>query len=111
MPMTILRIDNDPERTIASLFAIDEEGLITFGLTARSIEPTSLQQLEIVSVKFKDFVMEGGVKFGLQLDRIGQALQLNIELAGTARDKYVISQIKFYISQAGYKATEVSTVN
>ncbi|MEW8185898.1 MAG: hypothetical protein AB2777_20435 [Candidatus Thiodiazotropha endolucinida] len=106
--MNILHIDGKPGLIAADLFSESEEGHLTFGMTARSLESATLSQLETDGITFRDYLMEGFVKFGIQLTYLDSRLQMQIKSFGSNRDEFIVSHIKFYISQAGYVATEAS---
>lgn len=95
--MNTLRIDGKPGDIVADLFSVSEEGHITLGLTATSLEPATLNQLETDGITFRDYLMEGFVKFSIQLTNFDSRLQMQIQLFGSNRDEYIVSHLKFYI--------------
>ncbi|MCG7945328.1 MAG: hypothetical protein N0C84_03230 [Candidatus Thiodiazotropha taylori] len=105
--MNTLYVKGEPEIIIGNLFSLNEEGHIAFGLSARSLEPADITQLESSSVDFRDYLMEGFVKFSIRLSKLNDRLKIEIELFGSNRDEHIVPHVEFYISQAGYQATEV----
>ncbi|MEW8525915.1 MAG: hypothetical protein AB2552_23025 [Candidatus Thiodiazotropha endolucinida] len=105
--MSILQIQGDPKTIVDTLFSVDDDGRIVFGSGATSIEATSLEILESKSVMFRDYVMEGFVKYELFFCRQNSAIQLRVKLTGTNRDQYVIPQLKWHVNQAGYEPIDI----
>ncbi|MEW8032173.1 MAG: hypothetical protein AB2540_12110 [Candidatus Thiodiazotropha endolucinida] len=102
--MNIVQIKGKPEKIISSLFSESEGGFLDFGFSARSLSPATIEQLEGEEVNFRDYIMEGFVKFTVRVQRLDQALQLNIRCGDENRGRYLISQVEFSVSQVGYEA-------
>ncbi|MEK6236015.1 MAG: hypothetical protein N2C14_15020, partial [Planctomycetales bacterium] len=99
--MFTFAIASDFDVILAALFRPEKSGRLALGWIGRSIHPTTSADLLVAAVDFRDNVMEGFVKFRVQIKREAPGMILVIETTGTNRDQYVPPQIRSYIQQAG----------
>ena len=103
--MLTFSIAGDFDTTADALFGTDEKGHLNFGWTGKSAAPSSIHQLCVTPVEFRDYIMEGSLAYRVLLKRVESGAVLEVTLTGTNRDQYVQPQIRHYIGQAGLQIT------
>ena len=109
--MRKLTIKGDHKKIQSALFSCDDNGHIKFGWTGRSSKADSIDALVSNSqMEFTDYIMEGGVKYLLEVQVIDGGLLISIEEIGTNRDEFILPQIRQYIKAAGYEVGNEETI-
>ena len=105
--MPYLLVVGQYEELLRKIFRCDANGHIEFGM-AHSIGPANGIEALVNRIEFRDYIMEGFVKYFLRVVPVANGLQLEIELTGMNRDKYVLSGVQAYISWAGLSSVVTS---
>ena len=100
--MNTILIIGSPREILYKLFTCNSEGHLEFGWSGRSIGTATTEEILERPVEFRDYIYEGFVKYKLQAKNVENGIKLVIENGGTSQDQYILSQIKFYIAQAGF---------
>jgi hypothetical protein len=65
------------ERIVAGLFK-EEDGRLRFGWSGRSMQLSSIGDLEREPIEFGDYLMEGGIRYRIQAIRTDTGVELNV---------------------------------
>jgi uncharacterized FAD-dependent dehydrogenase len=99
--MNTLLLNGNVDNLIKSLFTTNGEGYLNFGLTGKSTKQSEISDLKNNFVEFRDYIMEGFVKYEIQAKPKEHGLELEVKLLGTNRDEYVMHQVRHYLKLAG----------
>lgn len=91
---------------IHRLFPHDVDGHLTFGW-ARTAHPVTGSSALGEWVEFRDYIMEGHVRYWLRVVPTPAGLRLEVRLVGTNRDQYIRPSLQDYIRWAGLSPVAV----
>ena len=96
----------------ATRFLVDknEDGTLGFGYSATSIGPCDHAQL-LLGADFRDYILEGFVKYRLQLKQSGSSSVLSVSAYGSKRDHAIVPALKHYLRSAGISDYEIALVD
>jgi len=94
--MLAFNFSEDSDTVFATLFRNSENGHLNFGLTGKSIDPTSFSEINSNFINFRDYVMEGFVSYSLRLFDAEHGARLEVKVPESPRAKYVEPTIKQY---------------
>jgi hypothetical protein len=86
-------------KVLQALFT-HEEGHLRFG-PARSKGRAASCEAVTDWLVFDDYIMEGGVRYALRARPHPEGLALDVALAGTVRDRFVLEFVAMYVRWAG----------
>jgi hypothetical protein len=91
---------------LRTLFQCGEDGRLVFG-SARGV--IAVSSLEVLAdwVEFRDYIMEGHVRYDLRARPDPRGLLLDIRLKGDVRDKHVESFVARYVGWTGLRCERV----
>lgn len=95
-----LVVAGDFADVLQRLFQLDQDRHLRFGPARSRESPASLDALSRWCV-FDDYIMEGVVRYALRAAPHADGLRLEVQLAGTARDRFVVPFVRDYIKWAG----------
>ncbi len=98
-PFAYCTIELPIDDVIDSLFASNGDGTLVFGYSARSIESCEPTKLES-GVDFRDYILEGFVRYRLRLLPATIGSTICIETFGCNRDYAIIPAFRLYLKAA-----------
>lgn len=98
-PFAYCTIELPIDDVIASLFALNGDGTLNCGYSARSIDSCDPTKLES-GVDFRDYILEGFVSYRLRLQPEAVGSTICIETYGSNRDYAIIPACKHYLKAA-----------
>ncbi len=109
-PLAYISIHEPIEDVAAKLITCNEDGSLSFGYSASSIGECNPEQLG-VGADFKDYILEGFVKYRLQMVPEASRSLLTVSGYGSNRDYAVVSAIKHYLHSAAVVQFDVATLD
>jgi hypothetical protein len=107
-PLAYFTIESPIEDVFSQLFSTSgTDGTLNFGFTASSIGPSDRAQLESGS-DFRDYILEGFVKYRLKLAPATFGCVLGVGSFGDNRIDAIIAAIKHYLKSAEIEAIQMA---
>ena len=106
-PLAQITIHEPLDDVAAKLITCNGDGSLSFGYSASSIGECNLEQLG-AGADFRDYILEGFVKYRLQLLPVENRCSLNASGYGSNRDYAIVSAIKQYLRAASVVHYEVA---
>ncbi|MES9942504.1 MAG: hypothetical protein ABW104_20880 [Candidatus Thiodiazotropha sp. 6PLUC2] len=103
--MMKVHIDGNPNELLESIIEVNPEGELKLGLTGICMETATIEDLFEREVLFRDYLMEGFVKFYLKATVRPNGLELFVKGTGGNREQYLGAHFKFMFKQVGHDAT------
>ncbi|AMV31256.1 hypothetical protein VN12_03995 [Pirellula sp. SH-Sr6A] len=91
----------------AKLVACNEDGSLSFGYSATSVGECDPEQLS-AGTDFRDYILEGFVKYRLQMVPVENCSLLKVSGYGSNRDYAIVSAIKHYLHAASVVRYDVA---
>lgn len=101
-------LDSTPDEALVKLFSTNPDGTVRLGWSATTQVPTDVRSVLIEPVPFRDYLMEGFVSYTLQLSHHPLGAKLVAIGTGSSRDKYVVNQVRHFVTAAGIRVLQES---
>ena len=106
-PLAYFAIESAVDVVFANLFSSTDDGHLTMGFSASSLAPSGRDNIES-GVNFRDYILEGGVKYRLNLQQATFGCILGVEVFGENRLEYITPSIKHYLKLADIDAKQIA---
>ena len=106
-PLAYFTIESQIDDVFTWLFSSTDDGRLTFGFSATSIDPCDKDQLES-GMDFRDYILEGFVKYRLRLETATFGTVLGVAAYGDNRVDAIIPAVKHYLRAAQVDAIEMA---
>ena len=108
-PLAHITIHEPIDDVVAKLITRNEDGSLSFGYSATSVGECNPEQLG-AGADFRDYILEGFVKYRLQMVPVESRSLLTVSGYGSNRDCAVVSAIKHYLHAATLVHFDVATL-
>ena len=106
-PLAYFTIESPMDDVFAQLFSVSENGTLDFGYCATSIGQSDRSQIES-GCDFRDYILEGFVKYRLKLEHATFGCVLGVGSFGDNRLDAIIPAIKHYLKSAKVDAIQMA---
>jgi len=94
-------LEGDCRSALARLFKADAEGRLRFGWSGHSLQAATLDDLLSGPVRFRDYIMEGFLTYGIRAEDSAPGCVLHFQGEGSNRDWSIGPQARHFIKAAG----------
>jgi len=99
--MPTFSVEGNCHAALARLFEADHDGHLRFGWSGRSLHPAKHADLFLGPVRFRDYIMEGFLAYGVQAEDLSPGCLLSIRGEGSNRDRFIRPQVRHVITATG----------
>ena len=99
--MPSFTLNEDVHTLIGTLVEPDANGHLKFGWSGQSIQPADPNDLIEGRVRFRDYIMEGFLAYGVRVEVLTVGSRLTVDGEGSIRDWSIRHQVRHYIKAAG----------